>query len=125
MNPAPTCIRSEASLTEAATRMVEEDRSCLVVSMTDASMGLGIVTREDVLLVMADVGSDLEGLRVSDVMTHPVVTLPSHYSVGTSIQMMRRLGVKRAPVVDGHALVGFVSFTDLFHHAMNPNRIAV
>lgn len=118
MNPAPTTIQADAPLCEAAVRMLEEGRSCLVVCLQNPAQGWGILTKKDLLGVMADVGESLEGLCVADVMTHPSVTLPPHYDVGTSIQLMRMLGVRRAAVVEGTELLGFVSFTDLFAHAM-------
>jgi CBS domain-containing protein len=118
MNPAPITITPDIPLAEAAACMLESDRSCLVVELDDAAKGWGILTQKDVLAAMADVGASLEGLRVSDVMTHPSVTLPPSYDIGTSIQLMRMLGVRRAAVVEGPNLVGFVSFTDLFRHAL-------
>lgn len=118
MNPAPTTITPSESVSEAAARMIEHDRSCLVVELGNTAKGWGILTQKDVLAVMADVGAGCEGLLVADIMTHPIVTLPPTYDVGTSIQLMRMLGIRRAAVVEGTQLVGFVSFTDLFAHAM-------
>jgi len=125
MNPEPTTIHAGAPLSEAATCMFEQDRSCLVVCLDDPAQGWGILTQKDLLGVMADVGAHLEGLRVAEVMTHPSVTLPPHYDVGTSIQLMRMLGVRRAAVVEGDELIGFVSFTDLFEYAMETRDQAV
>ena len=122
MNPATATISAGAPLAEAADRMFDEDRSCLVVELDDPAKGWGILTQKDLLGVMADVDAHLEGLLVSDVMTHPSVTLPPHYDVGTAIRMMRMLGVRRAAVVEGADLVGFVSFTDLFALAMRARR---
>ena len=122
MNPAPITIRSDAHLIEAAACMFDQGRTCLIVALPDANQGWGILTQKDVLVLMSDMGVELEGLLVSDVMTHPTVTLPPHYSVATAIQLMRMLGVRRAAVVDGAELVGFVSFTDLFAHAMESAR---
>ncbi len=120
MNPEPATIRPEALLCEAAERMHGEDLSCLIVCPEDPGQGWGILTQKDLLGAMLDSGTDLAGLRVSDAMTHPCVTVAPHYDVATSMQLMRMLGVRRAPVVEGRQLVGFVSFTDFFRHAMDP-----
>jgi len=51
-------------------------------------------------------------------MTYPMVVLQPTYSIGTSMQLMRMVGVRRAAVVEGTSAVGFVSFTDIFRFAV-------
>ncbi len=115
-SPAST-IRPTASLREAVRRMYD-DLSCLVVDMDDPSLGYGILTRKDVLALLANPGSSLDGLTVADAMTHPMVTLQPNYCIGTCIQLMRMVGVRRAAVVEGTELLGLVSFTDIFRVAV-------
>lgn len=124
MNPAPTTIHAHALLVEAANRMLDEDLSCLIVDPGDPAQGWGILTQKDLLMVLADTDATLEVLRVADVMTHPSVTVPPHHDVGTCLRTMRMLGVRRAAVVEGTELVGFVGFADLFAHAMQAARRA-
>ena len=58
MNPATTTISADAPLFEAAERMFDEDRSCLVVVRDAPAQGWGILTQKDVLSVMAGRGRD-------------------------------------------------------------------
>jgi CBS domain-containing protein len=113
-----TTTSPTTSLDEAVRRLYEDDLSCLVVDMNDDSLGYGIVTQKDILSVLADEGSTPDGLTVADVMTYPMVVLQPTYSIGTSMQLMRMVGVRRAAVVEGTNLVGFVSFTDIFRFAV-------
>ncbi len=61
---------------------------------------------------------DLETTSVGEIMAHPTVALVPEWSLDTAVSLMRMMGVRRAPVVDKGKLVGLLSFTDVFRHAL-------
>ena len=55
----------------------------------------------------------LHSVRVKEVMTYPVVTIPPDMSVGEAADLMVHEGIGCLPVVEGARLVGVVTKTDL------------
>ena len=80
--------------------------------------GVGIVTQKDVLGVLVDPDENLNNTKVAHVMTTPAVSVSPEFGVPTCVQMMRMLGVRRVPVIEGSKLVGIISFADVFDHAI-------
>ncbi|WP_226021622.1 CBS domain-containing protein [Halomicrobium salinisoli] len=100
-------ISADATLTEATTAMREEDISALLVTTAPPS----IVTSTDVLDAVAE-GRDPDDVRVEDVMTESVETVPPDLRLGEVAAMMTNFGISHLPVVDDDYL-GMVSSTDI------------
>jgi CBS domain-containing protein len=58
----------------------------------------------------------LHTVRVKEIMTAPVVTVAPDISVGEAAELMVQKGIGCLPVVDGTALVGIVTKTDLLRY---------
>ena len=105
-------ITPDTTVVEAAARMREEEISALFVTAGVPS----IVTSTDVLDAVAE-ERDLAELRVADVMTSPVESIPPDVSLREAAAMMTSLGIKHLPVtadsVHGDDFVGMVSSTDV------------
>jgi len=52
-------------------------------------------------------------MRVRDLMTHPVHVTGPNAPAWEAVGMMRRLGIRRLPVMENGALIGIVTWTDL------------
>ncbi len=111
-------VEPNASLASAAQTMLEMDITCLVVDLQDPSKGLGIITQKDVVGHLFDDFAELDSTTVEDVMSQPTIGLSPEWSLATAVSMMRMLGIRRAPVMDRGNLVGLLSFTDIFKHAI-------
>ena len=55
----------------------------------------------------------LQSVRVKEIMTYPVVTISPDTSVAAAAEMIITKGIGCLPVVDGTALVGIITKTDL------------
>ncbi|MFT7679072.1 MAG: signal-transduction protein with cAMP-binding, CBS, and nucleotidyltransferase domain [Planctomycetota bacterium] len=108
-----------ASLASAAQVMLDMNITCLVVDLQDPSKGLGIITQKDVVGHLFDDLGELESTTVADVMSQPTIGLAPEWSLETAVSMMRMLGIRRAPVLEQGRLVGLLSFTDVFRHAIS------
>jgi CBS domain-containing protein len=88
--------------------------SSLVVEPENDGDTFGIITRKDIVetIVMDPTGGI--SFTVDDVMTKPALTVSSKLSISNCHQMMRMVGIRRMPVVDGTELVGILSNTDIF-----------
>jgi CBS domain-containing protein len=58
----------------------------------------------------------LHSVRVKEIMTYPVVTVPPETSVGEVADIMITKGIGCLPVVSDGKLVGMVTKTDLLRH---------
>lgn len=122
-------IRPDASLKEAARRMVESGISGLPV-LDDEGLLVGIITESDFVKAEGDrrVGWHRAGMlrfldrqhdipsqerKVSDVMTTRVITVNPGADHAEAARIMQRVGVKRLPVTHGDHLVGLVSRSDV------------
>ncbi len=110
-------VKGDDNLREALSVMSDSGYTCLLIEARDASEGIGILTQKDLVGAVFDFPEDLNDVSVAEVMTAPSVSVTPEYSVGSCVQMMRNLGVRRVPVVDAGKLVGIISMTDIFRRA--------
>ena len=116
MNTEVKTVERETSLVDAA-RMLRDGRvSSLVVERREEHDAFGIITRKDVVEVLSSLDTEGIPVLVEDVMTKPAITVAPELALVDCIQLMRMVGVRRLPVVDGSGLVGILSNTDVFHH---------
>jgi CBS domain-containing protein len=75
---------------------------------------VGILTDRDLVLRVLAEGLDPKSARVGDVVTYDPITVSLDDGIETAVELMRRHGVRRLPVVDpkGNA-VGIVTADDL------------
>ena len=112
-------VREMDELTAAARLMRIEHIGHIVVVEPDpalqgAAKPVGVVTDRDIVVSVVARGADPHALRVGDVMTpHPLVAQESS-SVAWALRQMRRIGVRRLPVVDlAEHLVGVLSLDNV------------
>jgi CBS domain-containing protein len=107
-------VHKDVSLSTAIKRMHDLGVSSLIIEPEGDGDAFGIVTRKDVVeaIVMNPAGG--ASLLVDDVMTKPAFTVNSGLSISNCHQMMRMVGVRRLPVVDGTQLVGILSNANIF-----------
>jgi CBS domain-containing protein len=121
-------VGRDASLKEAARRMIEADVSGLLVTDENGQLE-GVITESDFVKAEAgrrankrarllrwfnqdDVMPSAERL-VKDVMTREVVTAPPFADHAEVARLMQKAGVKRIPIVEGTRPVGIVSRSDI------------
>lgn len=107
-------IDETASLEEAMKTMVERHVSSIVVKKNNDGDCFGIITRKDVIQAVIGRGEDPKKLKVSDVMTKPVMTITRQMDVIAAAKLMEKTHVRRFPVADGDKLVGIISNSDIF-----------
>jgi CBS domain-containing protein len=83
------------------------------VPVIDGSMVVGIFSERDVIHCLNSHGNGALDLLVRDVMTSPAITITSDIAALAALSLMSRRRIRHLPVVDGEALVGFVSIGDL------------
>jgi CBS domain-containing protein len=107
-------VKKEVTLFTAIKMMHDFGVSSLIIEPESNGDAFGIITRKDVVeaIVMDPAGGT--SLLVDDVMTKPAITVNSGLSISNCHQMMRMVGVRRLPVVDGSKLIGVLSNANIF-----------
>lgn len=111
-------IGEHDELTRAAELMREHHIGYLVVVKPNIGDGtsapVGVVTDRDIVVAVIARGTDPRSLRVGDVMARQPVVAEQDKPVSVALKDMRRIGVRRLPVVDHEgALVGILSVDDV------------
>ncbi|HVY79599.1 MAG TPA: CBS domain-containing protein [Steroidobacteraceae bacterium] len=114
-------VRKTEDLATAARLMREHHIGYLVVvepSLEEAGFTpIGVLTDRDIVVSVVAREADPRMLRVEDVMTRNPVTIMAEDSVTDALEQMRRIGVRRLPVVgDCGLLQGIVSLDDILAH---------
>ncbi|MCK4791518.1 MAG: CBS domain-containing protein, partial [Desulfobacteraceae bacterium] len=88
-----------------------QDISCLVAMDNDTIVG--IFTERDHLMRVIAAKRDPDQTSLKDVMSSPVVTVPSVYSILSTRRLLEKTGIRRLVVVDNETLCGVVTQTDI------------
>ena len=104
-------IGPDESVLQAATKMKEVKKGCLLV--TEGAEPVGIVTQTDLINKVLAEGLSPAALSVSEVMTKELVTIDSESSVYDAVERMIEKRVRRLVVTEGDLAVGIVTTTDL------------
>jgi CBS domain-containing protein len=114
-------VAPDLSLRDAVATMAALAISCVVVQ--DGPRPVGIVSERDMVQKVLARRQNPGDLRVADVMTSPVVTVPAELSTFEALDILRGRGVRRLPVVDAEgALIGIVTQTDLVRSVLTSLR---
>ncbi|MBE6493046.1 MAG: IMP dehydrogenase [Methanosphaera stadtmanae] len=112
-------ISADSTIREAQEIMDIEQVSGLPV-VTDEDIVVGIVSRRDIKPVM----NRKKDLKISEIMTHNVVTIPEGTDTETALDLAYEKKVERLPVVsDGNKLVGIVTMKDILERKKYPNAV--
>lgn len=124
MNVGTLCRRNVVTMrpfdevTAAARLMRERHVGYLIVVEPAVADGawhpIGVLTDRDIVVSVLAPGADPRQLEVKDVMTREPVLAREEDSVASALQQMRRIGVRRLPVVDARSqLVGVLALDDV------------
>ena len=104
-------ISSDQSVFSAAKIMSDSHVSCIIV--TDNESVVGILTETDILKKVAANENNFDKIRVAEIMSSPVESIPRNLSVLEAGRIMIEKHIKRLPILEEKKLVGIVTQTDL------------
>lgn len=111
-------VRPTDDLSLAARLMRDKHIGYLVVVEPALKEGtfkpVGVLTDRDIVVTVVAREADPRSLRVEDVMTRQPAVIGEEDSVATTLQQMRRIGIRRIPVVGSLGqLIGVLSLDDV------------
>ncbi len=113
-------IPSSATVADALRKMRQLKVSSLIVERRNKDDAYGIFSKTDIVTKVIDAGPkrrNLSKVKVFEIMSKPLVTVPPGLAIKYCIRLMTKSGVTRVPVFDGKQLVGILSMTDIFNHS--------
>lgn len=115
-NPFVVVAQRATPLTDAARLMREHHVGSLVV-VDEGGKGrvpVGMLTDRDIVVAVVASGVDPRSLTAGEVMSGELATVRAADSAESALQLMRRRGVRRVPVVsEAGTLTGIVTLDDL------------
>ena len=105
-------ISQERSVTDAIALLKERGIGALVVTGQQAPL-VGILSERDVVRALAVSGEKALKLKVSQLMSHDVVTCSESTELNELMTTMTDRRIRHVPVVDDGHLVGLVSIGDI------------
>ena len=112
MTLAPVTIEPQASVVEAAKKMIQEEKGPLPVVEGDGRP-VGMVTDRDVIARVVAEGRDPGSVTVEDIATRELVTIGADQDFAEAARLREEHGLDRLLVVEGERLVGIISEADI------------
>lgn len=113
---------SAATVRDAVLTMRELGISALVVSDADRRID-GIVSDRGIIRALADRGTEIMDMPVTEVMTRTVITCTPEDHITGVMNLMTERRIRHVPVADGQGrLAGLVSIGDVVKHRIDEIR---
>ncbi|WP_336361896.1 CBS domain-containing protein [Halalkalicoccus salilacus] len=109
-------IRPNATVVTAARDLYDHDVGSLVVTQESTKTPIGIVTKSDINMVIAE-GKIAHEISAEEIMSTPVISVSTTNTVQTAAELMRDHSIKKLPVTDETGeLVGMLAASDLTYY---------
>src|SRR5215218_4713175 len=112
MTSDPVTIEPQASVVDAARRMIQKEKGPLPVVEGDGRP-VGMVTDRDIIARVVAEGRDPGSVTVEDIATRELVTIGPDQDFAEAALLMEEHGLDRLLVVEGERLVGIISEADI------------
>jgi signal-transduction protein with cAMP-binding, CBS, and nucleotidyltransferase domain len=81
----------------------------------------GVVMLSDIARKVVAAGRSADRVNIYEIMSKPVISVPSGMDVRYCVALLGRFGLSRAPVIDNGQILGLVSYSDIVLKGM-PRR---
>jgi len=114
MNPWPEIMDAEATITEAAEVMREQNiGAVMVVEGDDEDRLCGILTDRDIVVRALAEGRDPTKTRIGDICSRKLTTVSPDHSVDDALRVMQAKTIRRLPVEKGGQVIGMLTIGDI------------
>jgi len=107
-------VEEGASVTEASRSMREKGEGCAIIQKQGAP--IGIVTERDVTWKVAGDGRDSSSMKVSEIMSAPLITIDPDADLIEAAKIMEKHKIRRLAVVRKGILLGVLTAADIARH---------
>ena len=107
-------VETTATVMEAMHLMRQKAVSSVLVKPKVKGGQAGIMTQRDIMSKVVTKGKDPKKLKVRQVMSSPLVTVPPDCSLRDAAKLMVKRNIRRVLVAEEGKIIGIVSDTDIF-----------
>ncbi len=108
-------VRPNSSVLDAVQKMNKFNIGSILV--VDGRRPVGIVTERDILRRVVEHSTDPSIIKVSEIMSHPVVTINPEVTIEEAARLMTAKQIKKLPVVEEDSIVGIITTMDIMKAA--------
>jgi signal-transduction protein with cAMP-binding, CBS, and nucleotidyltransferase domain len=102
-----------ATAEEAVEKMKKEDIKTIIIEKRDAQDAYGIVNVHDLIKGVIIPDKTSQEVNLFEIMTKPVISVPSNMDVRYVARMLMNTGLHIAPVEEDGKFIGMVSLSDI------------
>jgi len=113
MSPRPKVLPADATVTEAALLMRDEDIGTVIVVEGDGDSLFGILTDRDIVVRGLAEERDPLQTRIGDICSRELTTVSPDDGVGHAVRVMRAKAVRRLPVEENGQVIGMLTIGDI------------
>ncbi|WP_369600329.1 CBS domain-containing protein [Hahella sp. SMD15-11] len=102
-----------ATVSEALTRIREQDLNVILISRRDEHDAHGIVLLADIAKKVLAADRAPERVNLYEIMSKPVISVEPSLNVRYCARLFHRFGLSVAPVIENDQILGIVTYRDL------------
>jgi len=107
-------VDGDISVAEASMNMREKSEGCAIILRQGTPVG--IVTERDVTWKVAGNGLDPKSMKVSEIMSTPLITIDPDADLAEAARIMEQYKIRRLAVARKGALYGVLTAADIARH---------
>ncbi len=106
-------VEADASLYDAIEKMIDKRIRSLLVKPVDKKDVYGVITVRDIVNKALINNLDLNGTKVRDIASKPVICVDRDMDVEYAVNLMSKFNIARVFVNDGKEIIGIISLLDI------------
>lgn len=106
-------VDGKLTVKEALLAMKHPQARALIVAKRDEHDEYGIVLLADIAKQVLAADRSPERVNLYEIMSKPVLSVPSHMNIRYCARLLERFQIMRAPVIDNGEVKGIVSYHDM------------
>lgn len=101
----------KTTVRDAALLMAKFKIGCLIVKSSSAPEGL--ITESDIISKVVSKDLKASDIKIGDVMTNDLISIDPGSELNEAARLMAKNSIRRLPVINGGALVGIITSSDI------------
>lgn len=110
-------VESNASVSEVASKMTENEVGAIVITKQGAP--IGIVTEVDILKRCCIGKACTQELKAKEIMSAPLITIKANAAIGEAAKMMTDKKIRRLLVTERGKIIGLVTEKDVLRATLS------
>lgn len=111
-------IDSDAAVYDAIEKMIDKRIRSLLVKPKDEKDVYGVITVRDIVYKALGKSLDLNKIRVSEIMSKPLVCIEKGIDVEHAVSLMIKFTITRVFVCENKEIIGIVSLLDVMNASL-------